>query len=440
MAPDDLFENIISIANQQLLCYVSSLILNCDTNAVESFNDKQAMLTGGKRLNLSLSWGWIYRFGSSVLSWNSSQQDAAEAYIRLVKGEDVHTVHRIFTAAQEAKRKQHRRSEPNEPDEDYTEGISSHLSSTDFMPISFDENFNHPLATREVSAQNQAVRLGAGYSSIGEVERPDLPEVELYEERDRVLRFILRAHNDRHGVSVRTIRRQESEEYQNIKTRILFSEVAFLICKFITGSKEQRVKSWPSKAKTVLYENGFRYSERMLMEQKMVKIGLSWLSEHLHVKIEECGIIFDADCPFLVAEPSGFLEECNVQVIYLFEGRKLPINEAITKSKIFERDNRTDELWLLSNSMHFCKIQADMAICGKRACVVVVTTDTEQLSFETLFSEQLWEPRKTILTDFFYYCLVEQADPNRSRSLPPRSYLDVQTLCESEKWRTWPLL
>lgn len=428
---DPVFEKIMSITTTSLLCYTPSLLENCDTNQVEAFNNKQAELTGGKRINFSLSWAWIYRFGLSVLSWNSSDQDAVAMFIELAKEENISECHEKFNTMRAKKRfdgESYQRP-------DHGAGIRTYLKEGSIDPLSFDSEFLHPYAAGELNSERVAQQEKAGYSNT---DRGDLSEKELYQERDRILWFILRAHADRINISLRTVNRHDNEEFVNIRSRVVTSDKIFMICKFVGGNKETRVESWPNKLYNVLGGGGVRFSDRFIVEQLMKEKMLDWLENHLATAVTRIGTILHPEYPFLEGSPSAFIrEDKTVEAYFLFDQRHKMISDAANSVKWLTIDPH-QSFSINPASEEYAKIQGDLACSARAVCIVVISTDLDRISFEVFFDEPFWSSRLSILADFFYFGLVEQADPMKSRSLPPRKYNSISEICESEKWRTWP--
>lgn len=431
---DIVFENIMSITTTSLLCYSSSLIENCDTNQVESFNNKQAEVTDGKRVNFSQSWSWIYRLAFSVLAWNSSDQDAVAMYLELAKNEEISDLHRSFNDRRAKKRfigEDYQRP-------DHATSIREYLRADSIDPISYDPQFQHPYATGKLSTENLANQKGPSYSSFGNNDRDELTRTELFKERDRVLRFLVRAHAERKSVATRTASRHDSEEYVNIRSKVITSDKISIICKFVGGSKAARTASWPNKLYNVLGSGGVRYSDRFIMEQLMREKALTWLENYFQKKIIRIGTMLHPTYPFLEGNPAGLLDDKHtVETFYLFEQKSLTVIDA---AKCVKWLNITSDqkLSICQKSDEYSKIQGNMAASNRDSCVIIVLTDTDQVNFEVLFDVSYWEERLPILMDFFYYGLVEQADPMKNRSLPCRDYSSISSLCESQEWRTWP--
>lgn len=432
---DTTFDKLMSIANTSLLCFTSSLIENCDTNQVESFNNKQSEVTSGKRTNLSLSWAWIYRWALSVLAWNSSDQDAVALYLELAKDEELSEFHEAFNLTRARKRFQ--TADYERPD--HTAGIRKFFKTGSLDPISYDPNFQHPYATGELSAQRTTPQRGPGYSSTGNADRDDLQEKELYLERDRVLRFLLRAHANRQDIAQRTVARHDSEEYVNIRSHIITSDKIFSICKFIEGSKETRVASWPNKLYTVFGSGAVRYSERFIHEENVKKDALHWLETHIGERVVPVGTLLHHEYPFLDGNPAGLLgEHKTVEIFYLYDQRSLPVIDAGRAIKWMTWNSTKQEFSINLASKQYAKIQGDLAAAHRESCLVVLATDVNKLTLNVSFDLEFWNQRLPILADFFYYGLYEQADPMKSRSQPPRIYSNIRDVCESDKWRTWP--
>lgn len=432
---DEFFEGIMSIANTSLLCHTSSLIENCDTNQVESFNNKLPQVTDGKRVNYSQSWSWIYRKAFSVLAWNSSDQDAVAMYMELVKGEAISEFHERFNLTRSKKR--FKTSLYERPD--HAKGILEYINADSVDPISYDPEYKHPYAMSELTVQSLTEQRGPGYSSMGFADREDLPEVELYKERDRILQFLLRVHSNRMDIACRTVTRHESEEFADIRCRVVPSDKIFLLCKYVEGRKDIRVASWPNKLYNVLGTGSIRYSDRFILDQKMRLQGLKWLAEHLEVNITQIGTLLHKQHPYLEGSPVGLIgDEHTVDVYYLYEHRTKAVMEAGKVTKWLSWIEATQSFTMRPSSEQYAKIQGDLAAAGRDSCIIVLLTDVDQMSFQLGFDEFFWDQRLPILTDFFYYGLYEQADPMKYRSQPPRPYSSIANVCESERWRTWP--
>lgn len=321
----------------------------------------------------------------------------------------------------------------------FSTNLKSYFHSGTSIPISFTSKYLHPLLTRSTDTKNSVDQVGPGYHSFGLVDRPNLPERELFEERDRVLKFLLRVHLDREGVFRRT-EHQSGAELMDIRAHTISSDKVGFICKFVNGTKEQRVKSWPGKVTKIIYETGIRYTQRSLVEEAATEQGRQWLEEHLQANIPRCGLIVHEQLPFLVGQPVGLLnDDKTVEVVVLFDEREFSVEEAIRKTSWLSQEEERIEVQV--NSDLYAKIQTDLAVSGRGACIVVITTSKgPPTSFQVEFDNEYWIQRQRILIEFFYYGLVEQADSMRSRSLPPRPYADVEQRCESTEWRTWPTL
>lgn len=432
---DTTFDKVLSAANTSLLCYSSSLIENCDTNQVESFNNKQSEVTSGKRLNLSSSWSWIYRWALSVLAWNSSDQDAVAIYLELAKGEKMSNFHEELNLAKSKKR--FRSADYERPD--HAQEIRTFLEAESLNPISFDPSYTHPYAMDGLSAQRSASVKGPGYSSTGNSDREDLEEAELYQERDRVLKFLLRAHAIRHDIALRTVARHDSEEYTDIRSRLITSDKISIICKYVDGSKETRVASWHNKLYSVLGTGGVRYSDRFIKEEEMREKGIRWLETERRQKVTRVGTLLHHQYPFLEGNPVGFIGEKNaVEIFYFYEKRMQSTFSAGREIKWLMWEDASHKFSIKPSSDEYAKIQGDLAVSACNRCVVILMTDVDQQIIEVKFDKGFFDKRLPILADFFYYCLYEQADPMKSRLRPPRLYSSVMSVCESSKWRTWP--
>lgn len=432
MVKDSVFESILSLARTRLLCFCDSLVENADTNMIESFNNKQATMTDGKRKNYSMSWHWVYKYALSVLSWNSGQQDPVETYKHLIMNEELGHYHEQLLKDLASKR--NRNSTGNNPvvsSQDFNRFINH-----DKDPIAFEPDYKHPMIS------DRSVQVGPivdrGYSSDGIVSRPDLPDVDLYAERDLVLNYLLRLHRERDDLMIRTVKRFECEEWVALKSRTLSSELYHYILKSRSESSQSRASFWPNKVKKVLYEGSFKYSEQFLRKIKKEEEGRRWLADRLETEITKVGAVLHPVHPFLMGNPAGLIgNEKTVEVVYLDSHRGLDVEQALSETKWISKDTY-GQYSIKHNTEIYCTIQANMAICNRTACIVVLATDSDFGSFEIEFDQPYWLHREPTLIDFFYYVLVELADSNRSRSLPPREYQKVQEMCTSQRWRSWP--
>lgn len=379
----------VHILSKRLSYHSRSLIHNCTSNIVESFNAVIAKLVGGKRVNYSSRGSYAGRCAAAVVSFNTGS---------------IHSkTHEVIF-----------KSSPN-------------------PLIAKVENCNRRIRL----IAKPKLRLKKSHSAVSKdahygpnCEKPDLSP-ELYEKaKSSFLADLKLSCAEREELERSTHLQRSSSEWMSTRRKLLTSSSFGEVC------KKRESTSCAVLVRKIVYGSNISSLPAVRYGIENEETAIKQLEIQENISIQGCGLFVDDQYEFLGTTPDGIYANGLIEIKCPHSLAGMTLDEAMAKHTFWVKDKASKGYVINKNHNWYFQIQGQVHITKRNVCMLGIwfgaTVPMKVYIIEK--DDKFWEEKMEMkLVRFYYDCLLpELVDPRQSRSMPIR---DAPSIIEAMKER-----
>lgn len=378
------FENLMRPI-RYIARHSSSLILNVDSNIVESFNAIIAKLIAGKRINYALKGSYAGRCAIAAVTKNT-KRPLYSLHKSILKNSPIG---KLPSVKMEITRRNNQIRQNNR--------------------LLVNKRFKKKLFVTNCS------NASYGDNAL----KPDMSENEFNIEKNELLDSLKKMAIQREVIERETIKQSSCNNWYEIRRKLLTaSNFGNIINRRPDTGCENLIKNllYTTDVDTTAMEYGRNH-------EKEAKICLEKL---LNIEIMDCGLFINEFKYFLVATPDGLIKNDGlVEIKCPQSAADMTPEEGIIKKKIncWKTSKDGSILELKKNHKWYFQIQGQLNICEKDYCIFAVWTK-KGIKYEIVKRDvDFWTTSMLPkLEQFYYNCyLPELVDPRYTRNMPIRN-------------------
>ncbi|KAI5631791.1 yqaJ-like viral recombinase domain-containing protein [Phthorimaea operculella] len=370
-----------------------SLIHDCTSNLVESYNAQVAKYIGGKRVNYSQRRSYAGRCAAAVVAFNTGTLHT--------------TTHKVVFG-----------TEPNRLIAKLEKFRKRKVEKAKQTPPTFKK--------REVVVSKDA--------HYGEnCQQPDMSPDEYEDRKISFLNELRLSSDERQELERSTVLQRHSTEWMTRRRKLLTSSVFGEVC------KKRESTSCASLVKKIIYGGNLSTVPAIRYGIDNEETAIRQLEKQENIQIESCGLFVDREYEFLGTTPDGKYADGLVEIKCPVSLAKFSLENAMKKHPFWKLDS-TSKTYLVNEQHHwYYQIQGQLHITQKDVCMLGIWFgETVPMKVYLIQrDDKFWKTKmETKLVKFYYDCMLpELVDPRHSRSMSIRDPPYIIKAMEERKAR-----